>query len=75
MELARAALGTSVNMKWQKCIFANSATWIDKKTPNCTFALIEPGTPANGSTKIVVNVSQYGDTGAITTLYQDSLSI
>jgi UDP-2,3-diacylglucosamine pyrophosphatase LpxH len=63
-----AALITSTNVRLQKCICANSGTWVDKGNPACTFVVMNPQAQSDS-----VDVYQYTGSNTATKLYGDHI--
>ncbi|MEQ8222196.1 MAG: metallophosphoesterase [Candidatus Eremiobacterota bacterium] len=66
-----ATLGYSVNNNRQKCIYANSGTWIDSGNPDCTCVVIEPDSQINGN--INVSVYQFTEQQTLLTLHSGTI--
>ncbi|MDQ7826143.1 MAG: metallophosphoesterase [Candidatus Eremiobacteraeota bacterium] len=71
----KATLGASYNANNDKCIYANSGTWIDKGDPDCTMVIIDPDSQLDGSVKETVSVYQFTDKGTMKQLYTDSITL
>jgi UDP-2,3-diacylglucosamine pyrophosphatase LpxH len=69
-----ATLGFRLNTKLQKCLYANSGTWIDKGNPSRSFVVIDPEQQSNGSVNEYVTVYQYTDAHMWEQLYEDSIT-
>ena len=67
-----ATLGYSINNIGQKCIYANSGTWIDKGDPDCTCVVIEPNSQINGN--VTVNVYQFTEQQTLLTLHSGTIT-
>jgi UDP-2,3-diacylglucosamine pyrophosphatase LpxH len=71
----KATMGSRLNSASQKCIYANSGTWIDKGDPACTFVIIDPDLKIDGSVNETVTVYQYTASQTMKQLYQDSITV
>lgn len=71
----KAALGTDFNNSQQKCIDANSGTWIDKGEPACTFVVISTQSQAGAAVNETVSVYQYYDSQNIKILHENTITL
>ncbi len=71
----KATLGARYNANSQKCIYANSGTWIDKGDPDCTVVVIDPDLQIDGSVNETVDVYQFTTNRTMKQLYQDSITV
>ena len=69
----KAALGSCQNNRGDKCLYANSGTWIDNGNPDCTLAVIDPCSQLDGSVLESVAVYQYTEEHMLRKLHEDSI--
>jgi len=68
-----ATLGYSMNKSKEKCIYANSGTWIDKGDPACTCVVIEPDSQINGN--VNVGVYQFTERQTLIKLHSGTIKL
>lgn len=70
-----AVIYTCENSQSNKCLYANSGTWVDNGNPTCTFALINPEEQEDGSTREYIGVYRYVDPGNLVKMYEETITI
>jgi UDP-2,3-diacylglucosamine pyrophosphatase LpxH len=70
-----ATMSSALNTKLEKCLYANSGTWIDKGDPDCTCVVINPAPQSDGTLKESVSVYQYTESQTLKELYTDSIIV
>ncbi len=69
-----ATAGYRINSKLQKCIYANSGTWIDRGDPDRTFVVIKTSHPSNGKTDANVGVYQFTEDHRAKKLHEKTIT-